>query len=382
MAPTNNTSGSMQHSSSKGNTATPLKAKTQHTKARVQRYLKSTEPQLRETFKTRLLLKGIKCSQSMQSVLQELRTMTTPHAKLLSKKNQIASMEIDGQQSLEFLCQKNDAALLAVASHNKKRPNHLTLGRTYDRQILDLAELAVLRFKSMKDYGGGVPKKRIGSKPLILFVGDVWQQSLEYRNLQNLLVDFYRGDVVDKLVVSGLDHLMVFTAAPLQPSSAAGLGTGLSEGSAGSSTTTASSRTVVVHQRTYFCKLKKVEHSATPAPLLIPCGPDMDFSLKRTQWAETDLYKASRKQPFALKAKKRKNQTTNVFGETMGRLHLEKQNVDKMHGRKSKALRRAEKIAAEEESAAIENDLESERRQESGHRGTTPMDDSDDDNSD
>lgn len=271
--------------------------------------------------------------------------MTSPHVKLLTKKNQIVPMETDGQQSIEFLCHKNDTALFALGSHNKKRPNHLTIGRTFDHHVLDLAELAVLRFKSMKDYGGGVPKKRIGSKPLLLFVGDIWQQQNDYRNLQNLLIDFYRGDVVEKLVVTGLDHLMVFTAA--------------------TSTEGGNSR-ILVHQRTYFCKLKKSSDasSTTPVPLLLPCGPDMDVSLRRTQWAEKDLYTASRQQPSALKPKKRKNQTTNVFGETLGRLHLEKQNVDKMQGRKSKALRRAEKASAQEEADAIQKELDAEQQEE------------------
>lgn len=330
---------------------TPAQAKAAKTKqlaggkapkAKAARYLKSTEPRLKEPTKSTLLLKGMRCSQAMGAVLQELRAMTAPHARLLTKKNQIAAFEVEGQQSLEFLSTKNDCALFAMASHNKKRPNNLILGRTFDHQLLDLAELGVLRFKSMNDYGGSVPKKRIGSKPLLLFVGDRWQQSSDLRRLQNLLIDFYRGDVVDKLVLGGLDHAMVFTAGD-----------------------------TLIHQRTYFCKLKKDPSasaaSAPPVPYLIPSGPDLDFSVRRTQWAEDDLYKASRVQPSALKAKKKKNQSTNLFGETMGRLHLDKQAIDKMQGRKMKALRRAEKQEAEEERAAIEGELareESDMKQE------------------
>jgi ribosome production factor 2 len=308
--------------------------------ARVQRYLKSTEPQLREGAKSTLLLKGLKSSQYMNGILQELRSLSLPHGKLLTKKNQIVAFDVDGQQSLEFLTTKNDCSLIALASHNKKRPNNLVIGRTFDHQILDLAELGILSFKSMTDYGGTVPKKRIGSKPLMLFCGDAWQQEADFRKLQSLLIDFYRGDVVDKLVVSGLDHLIVFTA-------------------------TATGQRI--HQRTYFCKLKKDETSSVPVPYLQNCGPDMDFLLRRTQWAEADLYKASRIQPKGLKkstAKKHKNHTTNIFGETLGRLHLDKQAVDQRQGRKVKALRRAEKFAAQEEKAAIEEELTREKEQD------------------
>lgn len=309
-------------------------------KARVQRYLKSTESQLKEGAKSTLLLKGIRCSEAMGLVLKELRAVSAPHCKLLSKKNMIAPFDVDGQQSIEFLTTKNDCALFAMASTNKKRPNNLVIGRTFDRQMLDMAEIGVMRLKSMNDYGGSVPKKRIGSKPLLLFAGDVWANETDYQNLQNLLVDFYRGDVVDNLVASGVDHLIMFTAAQVD------------------------GRTLI-HQRTFFCKLKKDPNGSTaPVPFLEPCGPDMDFILRRRQWAELELYRASRKQPAALKAKKKKNKSTNVFGETVGRLHLDKQNIEKMQGRKMKALRRAEKIAADEEKAAIEEELKREKEQE------------------
>jgi len=342
------------------------------TKASVQRYLASTEPQLRENTKATLLLKGIRTNIGLNALLQELRAVSAPHAKLLSKKNQIVSIgDHDGQRSLEFLTTKNDCALFGIASHNKKRPNRITIGRTFNHQLLDVAELNVLTFKSMKDYGGTVPKKRIGSKPLLLFVGDIWQQREPYRNLQNLLIDFYRGDVVDRLVLSGIDHVIVFTAA----ATTVGAPTG-GNNSKGPN----NNDNVLIHQRTYFCKLKKNvadASSSVPVPYLEPCGPDLDFKLGRTEWCDSkELYWEARKQPQQLKSRKKKNQTTNLFGETMGRLHVTKQNLESStYGRKSKALRRAEQTAKQEDRDAIEQelqregvDLEQEHSQTSGVR--------------
>jgi ribosome production factor 2 len=306
-------------------------------KARIQRYLKSVEPQLKEVAKSALLLKGTRCSQAMGTVLKDMRAMQAPHAKMLTKKNQIVAFDTEGQQSLEFLATKNDCALFALASTNKKRPNNLVLGRTFDRQVLDMVEIGVLRYKSIQDYGGAVPKKRIGSKPMMLFLGDIWEQDPNCQKMQNLLIDFYRGDLVDKLVASGLDHVMTFVASHHPKTNK-----------------------LVVHQSTYFCKLKKDPNnsaSKTPVPYLMPCGPDMTMMIRRTQFASPDLWKASLKQPQALKKKKVKNHSTNIFGETIGRLHLAKQDVDKMGGRKSKALRRAEKTAAEDEKQAVDAEL-------------------------
>jgi ribosome production factor 2 len=310
-------------------------------KARIQRYLKKLEPQLKEPAKSALLLKGVRCNEAMGTVLKDMRAMQAPHAKLLTKKNQIVAFDTEGQQSLEFLATKNDCSLFALASTNKKRPNNLVLGRTFDHQVLDMVEVGVLRYKSIQDYGGAVPKKRIGSKPMMLFLGDMWEQDSNCQKMQNLLIDLYRGDVVAKLVATGLDHVMTFVASQHPKTNQ-----------------------LVVHQTTYFCKLKKDPNnpaSNTPVPYLIPCGPDMTMMIRRTQFASPDLWKASLKLPQALKKKKAKNHSTNIFGETIGRLHLAKQDVDKMGGRKSKAIRRADKTAAAEEKEALENELAGEK---------------------
>lgn len=85
-------------------------------KARVQRYLKSADSQLKEGAKSTLLLKGTKCSQAMGQLLKDLRAMQAPNAKMLTKKNQIFAFDNEGQMSLEFLTTKNDCPLFALAS--------------------------------------------------------------------------------------------------------------------------------------------------------------------------------------------------------------------------------------------------------------------------
>ena len=76
-------------------------------------------------------------------------------------------------------------------------------------------------------------------------------------------IDFYRGDPVDSLVLSGLDHVMVFTAAEMS------LGGG-------------QDTFPLVHQRTYYMKLKKdPKGGKAPVPYLTPSGPDMDFRVSQ-----------------------------------------------------------------------------------------------------
>lgn len=55
--------------------------------------------------------------------------MKAPDAKMFSRKNDLNPM--DDETSTEFLMSKNDCALFAFGSHNKKRPNNLILVRLW-----------------------------------------------------------------------------------------------------------------------------------------------------------------------------------------------------------------------------------------------------------
>merc|ERR1712021_167751 len=89
----------------------------------------------------------------------------------------------------------------------------------------------------------------------------------------------------------------------------------------------------LIHQRTYYMKLKKdPQGGKAPVPYLTPSGPHMDFKVRRTQFASPDLWKLAMKVPTTNKTK---NQTTNIFGETIGRLHLDRQDIDKRSGKKA-----------------------------------------------
>lgn len=52
-------------------------------------------------------------------------------------------MEAGGEVALEFLCQKNECGLFAVASHSKKRPHNVVLGRMFDYHLYDVLEVGV-----------------------------------------------------------------------------------------------------------------------------------------------------------------------------------------------------------------------------------------------
>jgi ribosome production factor 2 len=69
-------------------------------------------------------------------------------------------------------------------------------------------------------------------------------------------------------------------------------------------------------------------------------GAYMDLSVRRTQVAPDDIYKGACRKPKGVKAPKIKNITKTVLGETVGRIHMKKQNLEKVaSGRRIAALR-------------------------------------------
>jgi hypothetical protein len=54
---------------------------------------------------------------------------------------------------------------------------------------------------------------RVGSKPMMIFNGDEFETNDDLALLKNLLLDYFRGDVLPKINLAGLDTIIVTTAA-------------------------------------------------------------------------------------------------------------------------------------------------------------------------
>jgi Brix domain len=176
-------------------------------KAKIARILKKKEPQIFENTKRVLVIKGNRTSQVVVDALKDISQLVKPHCKNLTRKNEIYPFE--DVASLEFLAEKNDCSLFVVGSHSKKRPNNLVLGRNFDGHVLDLFEFGLSDFRGLTEFVGA--KKGTGSKPLVIFQGDQWDADATYARAKNLLLDFFRGDSVEKISLKGLDHVLSFT---------------------------------------------------------------------------------------------------------------------------------------------------------------------------
>uniref|UniRef100_A0A2K6NXY0 Ribosome production factor 2 homolog n=1 Tax=Rhinopithecus roxellana TaxID=61622 RepID=A0A2K6NXY0_RHIRO len=218
-----------------------------------------------------------------------------PYGVLYKKKN--ITRPFEDQTSLEFFSKKSDCSLFMFASHNKKRPNNLVIGHLYDHHVLDMIELGIENFVSLKDIKGLTLKCPEGTKPMLIFAGDDFDVTEDYRRLKSLLIDFFRGPTVSNICLAGLEYVLHFTA---------------------------------LNGKIYFRSYKLLLKSGcrTPRIELEEMGPSLDLVLRRTHLASDDLYKLSMKM-----------------------IHMQKQDLSKLQTRKMKGLKKrpAERITEDQE---------------------------------
>ncbi|XP_037100946.1 ribosome production factor 2 homolog [Syngnathus acus] len=279
-----------------------IKPKTKRSK----RFLESRAPKLAEKEKSAMIMKGGNANQNISQALKDIYSLKKPNAVLYKKKN--ITKPFEDSTSLEFFSKKSDCSLFLFGSHNKKRPNNLVFGRLFDFHVLDMIELGIEKYVSLSEIK--LSKCPEGTKPMLVFAGEAFDMNNEYKRLRSLLIDFFRGPSVSAVRLAGLEHILHFTAVDDK-----------------------------IFMRSYRSLLKK-SGCKTPRIELEEIGPSFDFVLRRTHLASDDLYKLSHKQPKALKPKKKKNISHDVFGTKFGRVHMQKQDLSKLQTRKMKGLRK------------------------------------------
>ncbi|KAL0967348.1 hypothetical protein UPYG_G00251110 [Umbra pygmaea] len=279
---------------------------------RAKRFLDNRASKLTENIKNAMIMKGGNTNLTVTQALKDIYALKKPNAVLYKKKN--ITRPFEDSTSLEFFSKKTDSSLFLFGSHNKKRPNNLIFGRLFDFHVLDMIELGIEKCNSLSEIKSS--KLPEGTKPMLVFAGEAFDNDRDHQRLKSLLTDFFRGPVVPSVRLAGLEHVLHFTALDGK-----------------------------IYMRSYRSVLKK-SGCRTPRIELEEIGPSFDFALRRTHLASDDLYKKAHRQPKALKPKKKKNISHDTFGSKFGRLHMQKQDLSKLQTRKMKGLRKRGRPAA------------------------------------
>ncbi|KAJ5472356.1 hypothetical protein N7530_006357 [Penicillium desertorum] len=272
--------------------------------------------------KKTLIFHGAKCPQPLDTVLKTFHALTKPHNVLFHKKNENLH-PYENSESLEFLANKNECGLVAFGSHNKKRPNCVTLARIYNSELLDLVELMLLPPRdgeTIPPFKELVMDVGLGLRPMMLFSGSPWDDptSTAHIILKSALLDMFKGEETNQVDVEGLQYVMMVGAEEPQD--------GLSP---------------IIHMRWYRVVTKRSGHKL-PRVELQEVGPKFDFKVGRTRQAAPEVQKESMKQGKRPneEARTKKNVTMDSMGDKIGRVHLGKQDLSDLQTRKMKGLKR------------------------------------------
>lgn len=254
----------------------------------------------------------------MQDALGDLHMMRQPLAKKFTKKNAIHPFE--DAASLEFFSEKNDASLLVFGSSQKKRPHTLTMARTFGHKILDMLELYLdaESFRSIAQFKS--TKFAIGMRPMLLFAGVGFESPIanELTLAKSLLIDFFKGEPADKIDVQGLRYIISVTAEE----------------------TSDDDDKAKINLRVYLISTKR-SGQRLPRVEVEEIGPRMDFRVGRMKEADESMLKEAMRKPRGLEQRTKKNVTTDLLGDKIGRVHVGKQDLGDMQTRKMKGLKRS-----------------------------------------
>ncbi|KAI0798631.1 Brix domain-containing protein [Irpex lacteus] len=316
--------------------------------ARSKRALQAREPKEVEDPRTVIFVKGTHVGERVDHVMKELMALKRPHAISFSKKNVVRPFE--DATSLEFWSQKNDASMFVLGQSTKKRPHGLTFVRMYDSRVLDMCEVGVEGWKSMQEFK--TAKATPGHKPLLHFASDLFDTHPRFQQLKSLLMDFFNGEVIDSICLKGIESVISITAGPLPDSPST------------------SSELPKVHIRAYTIRFLS-SGTRVPRVELTPMGPSIDLSLRRNQDADPELLKQALKRPKIKKQdiekglgnkKKMRNLEVDEMGDLRGRVHIAKQDLNKLQTRKMKGLKGGRDDTDAEDGSGDEDDGQARRK--------------------
>ncbi|TRM59275.1 hypothetical protein BD626DRAFT_508788 [Schizophyllum amplum] len=267
--------------------------------ARSKRALEARAPKQQEDARTAVFVKGTHTGDVLNNAMKDLMALKRPDSISFSKKNVVHPFEAQGAQSLEFWAQKNDASVFVS------------------------------------------PKSTPGHKPLMHFASELFDTHPRFVQLKSMLMDFFNGEEIDSICLKGLEHVISVSCGPTP----AGLNTTASADPSTSSSSAVPEPLPKVHLRVYTTRLLN-SGTRVPRVELVPMGPSLDLSLRRHTPPDAELMKQALKRPKLRQqdvakgqGKKRKNMEVDEMGDLRGRLHVGKQDLEKLQTRKMKGLK-------------------------------------------
>ena len=262
------------------------------------KFIEKRAPQLIEGKKTAIFIRGKKCSQVIQDLMREMIQLRgEPENSRVFMRNGHEILPFENIVPLESMSSKQDCALFCFGNHQKKRPDNIVLGRTYDSKSLDLFELGIENYKSIVNFAtADIPRDL---KPVLIFQGEHFEFSERHQRLKNFFYELFRQRDLKEANITEMKRVLVFTSI---------------------NETTIQVRHYEV--QTITESLLNLEFKEI--------GPHFDLKFRRHQIASADLYKIACKKPKITnmeKKKAKKNVYTTELGERKGKVFIQHQDL-------------------------------------------------------
>lgn len=301
---------------------------TQPKSARSKRAMEQANSKIVENVKNALFVPGTTSNKALHDICVDLSALKKPYIKRFTKKNAILPFE--DASSVEFLSEKNDSSIIVLSTSNKKRPNNLTVIRTFDYKVYDMIELQVLaNFKLFSDFKAKM--FQVGLKPMFVFNGHIWETQPVFIQLKSLFLDMFRGEVTNLQDVAGLQYVIAVSAME-EDDHDKGI-----------------SSLPLVHFRVYKLRTLKSAEPKLARIELDETGPRLDMKIGRHQAAEPAVEKEAFRVPKQLVPKEKKNVSVDDMGDKVAKIHVGKQDLSKMQTRKMKGLKEKYDVLSDDE---------------------------------
>lgn len=222
----------------------------------------------------------------------------------------------DKMEDIEHYCKTTDSSLFLFGSNSKKRPNNIVFGRLYEFSLLDMVEFGIEKIEGIEEFET-LLKVPTHTRPVIIFQGDSWETDSALSKVRNLLHDFFVENVkVKELEINNAMRLTI--------------------------TFSAYENKVAMRVFEVLMNGNILEDDGKTS--IEEVGPKVDLVLRRTRFSDDELWKQATKVLKVGGKKEDKNIMRDNMGHKRGKLFVDKQNLDTLGLRKTKALVNKEKF--------------------------------------
>jgi ribosome production factor 2 len=280
--------------------------------ARGKRIKERQGPVIFEDDKVTMFLRGNNCSAEVTKLMSDLSNLKKP--LVVPRKRDVNIYPFEDSSHIEKMANTAHTGLVVLGESSKKRKAALVFMRMFNEQLLDAIEIVVRKYVPASAFKGVEPCS-VGAKPLFVFQGAGFSSSeSQLSRARNMFVDMFKGANPKGVSLEGVEHTIVITE-------------------------TESGKLLF---RVYRIEKKRGETQNIPRVELVEMGPSFDFTIGRERLPDFTLWKASMRKPTVLsttsssdpkkpKQKKNKNISTDGLGQTIGRIHLGRQDYTKLN---------------------------------------------------